>query len=392
MARWGTIWKKEVKENLRDWRVVVPTLVVGPIISPMFVAIMISTVLTTSVERNDQDLELAVVGAEFAPNLLGFLKSHRASLETLAMTRDEAIEMVRDRKRELVVVVSNTIGPALTEGRTATVEMVFDQSRRTSITRASRAELLLRAYGEQLGAIRLFARGIDPNLVRPIAVSRVDVSTPSGRAVILLGFVTYIIVFAVLMGGLAVTNDSTAGERERKSLEPLLTTPVSRTQLLIEKIFVATFFMTLALIICVSVLSYVLGFVPLERLGMRSNFGVAETLAAIVIMLPFTIFGAGLMSVVASFTKTYKEAQTYLGVVVMVPTIPIIFAGIADVKSESLLMLVPSLSHHLLLTSLLKAEPLNPVNLATSAGSTLLVAALLIALATRLYRREGLLV
>ena len=124
---------------------------------------------------------------------------------------------------------------------------------------------------------------------------------------------------------------------------------------------------------------------------MSANFGADVALAAFFILAPFSLLGAALMTVVASFTKSYKEAQTYLTVVLLVPTLPILFAAVAGIKPSLGLMWIPSLSQHLLITDLLKAEPVNFFHAALSAGATLAVGALLAAVAVRLYSRQGLL-
>ena len=109
------------------------------------------------------------------------------------------------------------------------------------------------------------------------------------------------------------------------------------------------------------------------------------------ILAPFTPLGAALMTLVASFTKSYKEAQTYLALVLLVPTLPLMVATLTNVRPNLNLMWIPSLSQHLLVTDLIKAEPVNLVFLAVSEGSTLLLGAALAWLATRLYDREALL-
>ena len=418
MAAWGTVWTKEVKENLRDWRAILPALIIGPVLSPVLMGTLMSTVLSEATERAQENLTLPVIGAEYAPNLIAFLRAHRVTVESLpgeaaahddgapandgttapprnrdlgARDRIAAATAVRDRKAEVVLIVTPTIATAMMDGRPATLELVMDEGRRSSAIDARRANALLQAYGRQLGNLRLFARGIDPRIATPFSIDQVDVSTPSGRSVAILGILTYLVLFALLMGGLPITNDSTAGERERRSLEPLLTTPIHRGQLVLEKIFAAAFFMVVAMALCLTVLAVGLDFLPLERLDMRNNFGPRQALYAFGILLPFVLLGAGMMSIVASFTKTYKEAQTYLGFLVLIPTLPIVFAGIADLEPDLPLMFVPSLSQHFLLLALLKAEPIPAMHVAISAASTLAFALIAIAVAVKLYQREGLL-
>jgi sodium transport system permease protein len=109
------------------------------------------------------------------------------------------------------------------------------------------------------------------------------------------------------------------------------------------------------------------------------------------VTLPFVAVGASLLTVVASFTRSYKEAQTWLGLVLLVPTLPIAIAGLLDVRASAPLMAVPSLSQHLLIQGLLRDEPLPAAYVAISVASTLAVGAALTWLAGRLYRREKIL-
>jgi sodium transport system permease protein len=137
---------------------------------------------------------------------------------------------------------------------------------------------------------------------------------------------------------------------------------------------------------------FVFRFVPLERLGMSANLGVSTALAFFAICLPFVPLGAALMTFVASFTRSYREAQTYLTSVLLVPTLPIAFARIYSLKTNSSLMFIPSLSQHLLMTSVLKDEPVAALDIMASAGSSSVLALILIMLTARHWRRETMLV
>jgi sodium transport system permease protein len=97
------------------------------------------------------------------------------------------------------------------------------------------------------------------------------------------------------------------------------------------------------------------------------------------------------MTLVASLTKSFKEAQTWLSVVLLAPTLPILIVSILMVRPTTGLMFIPSLSQHLLLVGLIKNDPLDILHVALSAGGTLLVGIGLALICARLYRREGLL-
>jgi sodium transport system permease protein len=132
-------------------------------------------------------------------------------------------------------------------------------------------------------------------------------------------------------------------------------------------------------------------FVPLEQFGMSANLSASTALEFFGICLPFIPLGAALMTLVASFTRSYREAQTYLTSVLLIPTLPIAFASIYSLKTRSNLMLIPSLSQHLLMTSVLKEEPIAARDVAVSALSALTLALLLIVAAARHWRREAIL-
>jgi sodium transport system permease protein len=107
--------------------------------------------------------------------------------------------------------------------------------------------------------------------------------------------------------------------------------------------------------------------------------------------LPLVPLGAALMTLVAAFTRSYREAQTYVGLMLLVPTLPLVFASVSGLRPTLPLMAVPSLSQHFLITGLLRDEALPAPFAAVSVAVTLLAGALLVWLAGRLYRRESLL-
>ena len=121
------------------------------------------------------------------------------------------------------------------------------------------------------------------------------------------------------------------------------------------------------------------------------NFGLDVVLLAFLLLVPFALVGASLMTLVASFTKSFKEAQTWVSVVLLAPTMPILVVSILQVRPSTELMFIPSLSQHLLLVDLIRNEPMNLLHVAVSVIGTLTVGGILTWICARLYRREGLL-
>jgi sodium transport system permease protein len=386
-----TVFLKELAENFRDRRTLLTALVFGPLGAPLLFAAMMTVSLERGAERADRPLAIAVAGREHAPNFVAFLEQQGATVTGFEGGDEAAAARVRDHRATVALVIPAEFGERLRAGRPISVRLYADTSDTGTAAARGRAAALLAGWSSQVAAERLQVRGLSPQLVAPLHVDQVDVATPAGRAVLVLGMLSYFVVFATLVGGMYVAIDATAGERERGSLEPLLTVPVPRARLVQGKIAAACFFMALSLSLTVAGFTVALRFVPLERLGMHANFGPSVALTVVAAMLPFVLLGASLMTIVASFTRSYREAQSWLTAVLLVPTVPIVFAAIYQVRPEASLMWVPSLGQHLIIQTLLRDEPLPASFVAISAGATLAFGLAAAWIAGRLYRREAIL-
>lgn len=389
-----TVWivfVKEIIDNLRDRRTLASALIMGPVFGPLLFAFVINLSIEKSLEDVERTLELPVIGEANAPNLVRYLASRNIDVIDGPEDREAAIDAVTTGAHDIVLVIPGSFGDELADTIPARVELVSDQANTDADREARRVRTALYAYNQELAGIRLSARGVNPMLLRPINIDEIDVSTASGRSAILLGMMSYFFIFATLMGGMYLAIDATAGERERGSLEPLLSLPVTRDQLILGKIAATCLYMALSL--CLSLASFYVAirFLPLEQLGMTPNFGPAVVFATFLLFAPFILLGAALMTLVASFTKSYREAQTWLSVVLVAPTLPILIVSILTLRPKLEFMFIPSLSQHLLLVDMVKNEPVNSLHVLISVLSTLFFGALLTLICARLYRREGLL-
>jgi sodium transport system permease protein len=378
----AVVCRKEILDNVRDRRTMFSTLAFGPIFAPLMFFVMMQIVVNQTVSSAEERLSVPMVGIESAPNLEAFLAARGIDVDTDhdVDSLDAAARAVADGQYGFVVVIE--------PGR---VTVIFDRSQSRNSERVQRVQTQLQAWSDRIGALRLLARGVSPDVARPIIVDSYDISTPTGRSALVLGILTYFLLFAVLMGGMYLAIDTTAGERERKSLEPLLTTPVPRTSLLLGKVSATVVFMLVSLALTLIGFSIAMPHLPLDKLGMSSGFTAMTAVYAFLLLAPFAALGAFLMTLVASFTKSYKEAQTWLGLLLLVPTLPVAIATILNVEPSRPLMWVPSMSQHLLITTLIKQEPIDPFMVVQSAASTLLYAVLVSFIAIRLYKREALL-
>lgn len=386
-----TVFVKEVLDNLRDKRTLTSALIMGPIFGPVLFAFVINLSIERSLESAEETLELPVIGQEHASNLVAYLRSRNIDAVDAPEDLAAAMAAVKTGEHDVVLVIPPTIGEEIADMTPATVQLVSDQANTDADRDARRVRGALHGWSQELAAVRVVGRGINPMTLRPLNIDEVDVSTPSGRSALLLGMMSYFFVVAALIGGMYLAIDTTAGERERGSLEPLLSLPVTRDQLIVGKIAATCLFMALSLLLSLTAFYFVLDYMPLQKLGMTPNFGIDVVLKTLLLFLPFILLGAALMTLVASFTKSYREAQTWLNVLLIAPTLPILIVSILTLRPRTEFMFIPSLSQHLLLVDMVKNEPVNAQHVAISVISTLVFGGILTWVCARLYRREGLL-
>ncbi len=386
-----TVMLKELRESLRDRRTLVNSLLIGPVLAPLFFILVLKLALSRSVATQDELVPVTVVNAAGAPNLVQQLRENGLDVSLREGTEADIRGWITAKNELVVLRVPEAFGERFAAGRPAAVQLFSDGADSKAGKHGARIAAVVAGYSARVANLRLLARGISPAVVQPVVIDDVDVSTPSARATLLLGMLSYVILLATLMGGLYLAIDATAGERERGSLESLLALPVVREHLIYGKIAATTVMMLAALAFVTASIALSLKAVPLETFGMSANFGPGMIWRVFLVVAPFALVAAAILTVVASFTRTYKEAQSWLGIVLLVPTVPIAIASVLAVRPQAPLMFVPSLSQHLLIQGLIRGEPLPASWAALAAASCLALGIALAWLAGRLYRREAIL-
>lgn len=382
-----TVFLKEVRDNLRDRRTVMSALLFGPIFGPLLFVFLMKAAITENM-KGEGELPLVVIGAEHAPNLVQHLVAEGAQIEESA---GDPRALVQEDKQTVVLRIPGDVNRHLREARPATLQLFYDFSDSTGNTRAKRVERILDVYSRQLATLRLQARGIAPEVMLPYFVDRVDLSTPTSRGAMIFGMLPYFVLLATIMGAFYLAIDTTAGERERGSLESLLSLPLSRTQIVLGKVAAAVVFSALSLTLTVVIFALAFPQLDLGGLGISTTLGVAQVLAILAVGLPFTLFAAGMLTLVASYAKSYKEAQTYVSIVMLVPLIPVIVGTVMKAELTLAGALIPGFSQHLLIMEIIKGESVTALHLLGSAGTTLLAGGLMTAGAIMLYRSERIL-
>jgi sodium transport system permease protein len=273
-------------------------------------------------------------------------------------------------------------------GDSAKVEVVYDDSRTDSGPAIRQAERLLRAFSRETGTLRMVARGVSPDLAEPVKVEHVNTATPRQKGAFLLFLIPMFAILSPLLGGMTLAIDSTAGERERGSLEPLLANPVPTTQLVAGKWLAAWTFASGVAVLTLTGFVLAAVFYAQKKLAAMITFGWPELAQFVAVTVPFAAMTAALQMLICTYGRSYREAQTYVSYLATVASfVPVIvlFSGMKDAVWQ---LAVPVLGQQMVLARVVRGDVLAAIDYTLPAAVALAVAALCIALVSRLLREE----
>ena len=388
MSRIGTIFRKEVQDNLRDRRALT-SMLMGTLIGPGLMMLLFFVIGRTVSEQSEQTILLLVVGAEHAPGLMNFLELGGIEIETPPADPEEAVRL---GEVDLVLVISAGFEEAIANETPAQIELIVDRTSQGSGIVINRTRELINAYNTGIANERLEARGVDPELLQPLIAETVDVSTPESQGAQMLSMMPYFIVFSVFLGGMHLAIDATAGERERNSLEALLILPVRRRDFVLGKMAATMLFTLVAVAGTLIAFMVLLNTVPLDDLvSAQVRLDPRTVLGIFLVSLPMVPLATIIQTIIAAFSRTYKEAQSYLSFLPLIPALPGMVLAFVPVNATLWMMFIPTFGQQLLINQVMRQEPIEPLLATTSIVSTLAISALLAWVAFRLYDREQIL-
>jgi len=385
---WWVVLCKELLDAFRDRRMVAMAFVVMPLAAPLILVGMSALGTQRQVEKLEGTLELPVAGAEHAPNLLAWFATHDVDVIDAPDDPDGA---VRRQEHEAILRIDAGFAEDWRAGRPARVEVVFDSSRPLqSGATVTRLRTLLAAYDRNVGTLRLIARGIHPAVAQPLQIGERDVATPESRFSLAQQMLPYLLLLLAFVGGMQLAVDATAGERERQSLEPLLATPASREAIISGKILATAAFTLLSVLVTLVMFRIVFSLVPSDRLDTSLAVPVASLLQLLLVILPVVLLGATVLTALAAFARSHREAQGYLPLLIFLPILPTLYLMVSPVKTQAWMLAVPFLGQNQLILRILRAEPIATAEWAISVGAGFVLVGLAWWLAARLYHREQL--
>jgi sodium transport system permease protein len=377
------VFKKELMDGTRDKRSI-RSLVIGAIMTPL----LFSAIFTVQAnrQRNSQEIKLPVAGIEYAPALGDWLRQQTGI--TIVKAPDDPMAAVRDRKEDVIVLIDKNFAKDMARGIPAPVKLLADQTRQEARPKVTRIRNLIATYSAEMASLRLVARGIAPALARPLAIEDVEVSSAQQRLAQLLGILPLLLVIAGLTGGMPIAIDATAGERERGSLEPLLLSPVPRWVLAAGKWLAAASLACGSVVLSMLLMVNVMRRVPWQDMGIRFRVTDGELLSLLVLILPLALLLSSVLAFVSTFARSFKEAQSYIGLLMLVPMIPGIVSQIVPLSGRPYLAPIPVLGQYALAADVLGGKP-PAIGYYILAGlAVLAVAGIFVTMAARLLSRE----
>ena len=364
-----TIYRKEIVDALRDRRTLLTVLISSVLMGPL--ALTAVSFLVASFETRAERREVVVDGLARAPTLQNFLE--RQTYRVSEAPADYPAALRSGKFAEAVVVVPADFEAALRRGDSPLLEIVSDSANQRSQASAGRVGQLLAGLNRERSVLGLALRGVSVELLEPVRVEESNLASTQTRATRITGMLPFFVLMAVLYGALNAALDTTAGERERGSLEPLLMNPAPRWALVLGKWgAVASVAMLIGLLSCFSFLpgQWVL---RSDTLAAMFQYGPHEALLFLLVVLPFAAAVSALLMAVAIRCRTFKEAQAGTTVVVLAASLlPLITLFSLDGEAPWHLW-VPALAQNTLMMRVLKGDGLGWPEL----GVPLLVCALL---------------
>jgi len=383
MTAW-IVFRKELTDALRDRRtwivVLVSSILAGPI------SLLLLSKFVASVEESVARREVFLAGGAAAPTLANFIQ--RAG-GTVKEAPADFRELVRSGElQNAVVVVPPDFEARLGRGESIRLDVVFDDTSSRSQGPARATLGMLRAFSRELGSQRLLARGVGLQVLSPVDVEEINLAAGKSRGAQLLFLVPWLALLGAVVGAISVAIDVTAGERERGSLEPLLMNPVSTPAIVLGKWAVVAACSAAVVVLTLVGFRGAMAFIPSESLSALMQFGAAESVLFLAMLLPFAAMIAAVNMFAATYGRSHKEAQTYASYLTMLvnfaPVIPL-FLSVRDAAWQ---LYVPAMAQQVVMMRALRGEAVGPADVLVPAAMAIGITMLALGAQARLLRNE----
>ncbi|WP_271679799.1 ABC transporter permease [Thermomonas mangrovi] len=381
-----TVVRKEWRDFARDRRTLLLSLLVAPLLYPVLFLGMGKLSQMRAETQLEKTLSLPVVGIEHAPNLIAFLRAYGIEAEKAPADIEDRI---RAQDEDLALLIDEDFTEDWRAGKPAKVDVVTDTTRRNADVAVARVSKVIEGYGRTVGSLRLLVRGIDPSIAAPLNVGTRDLASEEAKRNMFLSVVLPVILtMFAFIGGAHLAMDTTAGERERQSLEPLLATPASRAALVSGKMLAA------AVLGVISMLLILLSFkvsASLASGAISLDVSFAAMGKLLLVLLPLVLIGTALLTALAAAAKSMKEAQSHMVWLMMLPMLPLYALIAYPIKDTALWQYaVPFLAQNQMIQKITRGENASIEQWGIYLGASLAIATVFWLLAVWRYKQEKL--
>ena len=379
------VYRKELRDLLRDWRAIVSIIIVPTLVVPVVIlgAIHFAGQAMKEAPKNNLTMEGApkvmLLGGEGSPETVAALR--RLKKFDLAPGSSDFTNLISNKKIRAAVEIPKDFDAAVEGERKTAIRIYTYDGEPKSMQTAQQLQDFFQHRREEMVRRHLLERMLPETLATPFEIQRANVASPKQVSGALLGMILpYLMIAMCLAGAIYPAIDLTAGEKERGTLETLLSSPTPRAHLVLGKVLVVlTISLTTAALAIFSKLAKMpLALDPLALAG------------ACVMMIPLAVFLSSVAIAVGLFARSAKEAGTYLQPMLLLAIIPAIVAALPGVEFNYGLAFIPVLNISLLCKELL-AGAWHWGHVAAVFGSMTFYATLAVAAAVALFKRESVL-
>ncbi len=387
----GVVYRKELIDSLRDRRTLISMIVIPLLLMPLLTIGMGLFTAKMMVSAMQETSHVMVIGGEDSPRVMSAIRT--AKLVALVPAAPDYIKQVSKKKVGAAVVIPKDFDASLERNETMTVPIYMYEGEFPSQIAADRMDKALRDLGAATVRERLAARHVSDALLQPINVEQHKVGSS-----VLAGLIPYLVILLSITGAMYPATDLTAGEKERGTMETILCSPVSRTDLVLGKFLVVTTTALATSMLAVLAMGFSFLYAKSAGAGMpldsasifQLNIDAGAVIAVFAMVLPLVMFFSAVLLTIALFAKSYKEAQSYLSPLMIVVILPAVMSMMPGVELNMETALVPILN-----TSLVSKEIVTGTYpweyIFFIFGSSTVYAAIALAVAVKLFNREDVL-
>jgi sodium transport system permease protein len=368
---------KEYREAFRDKRALMVALMMA-FMAPVMIMVMSKIMIEKMVD--EPPVYIKFTGAEHAPKLI----SHLADNNLLSFADISEQDRNIWDERNIVINIPEDYAANMAQGKPIKVHLSADFSDKAVGTPVRRVNNAIREYSLSIGYKRLQVRGVDVRLLNPVRLVERDTAKPDATFIMISMSLGLYLMMAAFMSGLPVAIDSSAGERERNVLEMLLCQPVSTLKIVLAKLLGAATISVIGVVMVLALTSISVSFIDLTKIGATFSLGFSTTLILIVLLLPICFFASAIQLFIAFQTKSFKEAQSTVGMIIAIPAfVPFVLFFMDD--RPQWLDWMPVAGQSLIMEDIFKGVEINWLAMLTTSGVTIaLTIALVLAVAKKL--------